>query len=36
MFPFYLDLSDLAAAHWAAVGVAAAAALQVILSAGRA
>ena len=36
MFPFYLDLSDLAAAHWAAVAVAAAALLQVILSAGRA
>ena len=35
MFPFYLDLSELAAAHWAAVGIAAAAALQAVLTVGR-
>ena len=36
MVPFYLDLSELAAAHWAAVGVAAAAVVQLLLSTGRA
>ena len=31
VFPFYLDLSELAAAHWAAAGLAAAAAVQALL-----
>ena len=36
MIPLYIDLSELAAAHWAAVGIAAAAVVQALLGAGRA
>ena len=32
MFPFYLDLTELAAAHWAGLGAMAAVALQTALS----
>ncbi len=35
MFPFYLDLTELAAAHWAGLGVMAAAALQTLLLVAR-
>lgn len=30
VFPFYLDLADLAAAHWAGLGLAAAALMQAV------
>ena len=35
MFPFYLDLTELAAAHWAGLGLAAAAVVQTLLLAVR-
>ena len=35
MFPFYLDLTELAAAHWAGLGLGLAAVVQTLLLAVR-